>query len=153
MGMVVGGRPKRSQDSRFRRPLNSEINVTPFVDVVLVLLIIFMVAAPLMTVGVPVDLPKTQTRPLSEKSEPVTITIQKDGQVYLMETAIDLDTLVPKLQAISQIKEKGRIYIRGDEGVPFGLIMQVMGRLNMAGFEKVGLVAALPSSAPVSLKK
>lgn len=135
--------------SRRSRPLNSDINVTPFVDVVLVLLIVFMVAAPLMTVGVPVDLPKAQAKALSEKTEPLTISVKADGTVFLMETPIDLDTLVPKLQAIQAINTSSRVYIRGDQAIHFGLILKIMAKLSMAGFEKVGLVASSPTGDAV----
>jgi biopolymer transport protein TolR len=144
MAMALGGARKGQGKNRFHRPLNSEINVTPFVDVMLVLLIIFMVTAPLMTVGVPVDLPKTKAGPLTEKTEPLTISVTSEGKIYLMETEIDLETLVPKLQAIMENKPDSRVYVRGDQTIHFGLIMQVMGQLNTAGFDKVGLLAELP---------
>jgi biopolymer transport protein TolR len=146
--MVIssGGSGNTWRKNRFSRSLNSEINVTPFVDVMLVLLIIFMVTAPLMTVGVPVDLPKTQAAPLSEKTEPLTITVTAQGKIYLMETEVSLETLVPKLQAIVASKPDTRIYVRGDQAIHFGLVMEVMGHLSAAGFNKVGLLAELPKS-------
>ncbi len=128
-----GGRRKRQQ--------LSEINVTPFVDVMLVLLVIFMIAAPLMTVGVPIDLPRSQAKQLNTPSEPLTISINKQGEVFLQEEKMGLDDLTNKLLAISQLPEEERIYIRGDEGINYGLIMQVMGKLNSAGFRRIALVA------------
>lgn len=152
MAMSMGGARKSASKNRFSRSLNSDINVTPFVDVMLVLLIIFMVTAPLMTVGVPVDLPKTKAGPLSEKTEPLTISVTSEGKIYLMETEIELETLVPKLQAITTNKPDSRIYVRGDQAIHFGLVMQVMGQLSSAGFDKVGLLAELPKPAKINKK-
>ena len=132
-----GGRHKHRR--RRARPM-SEINVTPFVDVMLVLLVIFMVTAPLLTVGVPVDMPQTRARQMSEDKEPLAITIKKDGAIFLQETAIQLDELVPKLTAIAQNGYDQRIYVRGDKDVDYGKVMEVMGELNAAGFKRIGLV-------------
>jgi len=125
-----------------RRPVMSEINVTPMVDVMLVLLIIFMVSAPLLTVGVPIDLPQSQAANLQPEHEPLAITINVKGQVFLQNTEITLDELVPKLKAITQARGGAdeRIFIRGDKSVDYGTIMRVMGRLSAAGFRRVGLV-------------
>ncbi|TCD15438.1 protein TolR [Oricola cellulosilytica] len=120
--------------------LMSEINVTPFVDVMLVLLIIFMVAAPLLTVGVPIDLPETKASALNSDTQPITISIREGGEIFVQETAIPLDEVVPKLEAIAQTGYKERIYIRGDQTADYGTIMQVMGRINQAGFKNLGLV-------------
>ena len=117
-----------------------EINVTPFVDVMLVLLIIFMVTAPLLTVGVPVDLPETRARQMSEDKEPLTISIKKGDQIFLQETAITLEELVPKLTAIAANGYDQRIFVRGDKNVDYGKVMEVMGELNAAGFKRIGLV-------------
>ncbi len=125
------------------RPM-SEINVTPMVDVMLVLLIIFMVTAPLMTVGVPVDLPKTEASVISGKDEPLVITIDGMGRVFLQETEIELDKLVPRLRAITANKRGQRIFVRGDRSVFYGQIMEVMGTVNAAGFAKVALIVELP---------
>jgi biopolymer transport protein TolR len=125
---------------RSYRALNSEINVTPFVDVMLVLLIVFMVAAPLLTVGVPVDLPETQAKPMQGDTEPLTVTVQSDGKIFLQETEVDVETLVPKLQAIAKNGYDERIFVRGDKKVDYGNVMTVMGALNAAGFRKIGLV-------------
>ncbi len=135
-GHIIAG---TSRTRRNHRPM-SEINVTPLVDVMLVLLIVFMVAAPLLTVGVAVDLPDTQAGAITEETEPLTISIQKSGDVYLQETKIALKELVPKLVAISKGKQDARIYVRGDDQVEYGRVAVVMGLLNQAGFTKVALV-------------
>ena len=135
----TGGRRRRRGSSHV--PM-AEINVTPFVDVMLVLLIMFMVAAPLLTVGVPIDLPKTKARELQGDNEPLTVTVKPDGKVFLQETEIELDTLVTKLQAIAKNGFEERIFVRGDKTVDYGRVMQVMGTLNRAGFKRIGLVTA-----------
>ena len=120
----------------------SEINVTPMVDVMLVLLIIFMVSAPLLTVGVPIDLPQTQAKSLDQDKEPLTVTVNTKGEVYLQNSEIKIDDLVPKLQAITQARggNDERIYVRGDKKVDYGTVMRVMGRLSAAGYRRVALV-------------
>ena len=125
---------------RARLRPKSDINVTPFVDVMLVLLVIFMVTAPLLTVGVPVDMPDTRARQMSEDKEPLAITIKKDGTIFLQETQIALDDLVPKLTAIAQNGYDQRVFVRGDRNVDYGKVMEVMGELNAAGFKRIGLV-------------
>ena len=125
------------------RPI-SEINVTPFVDVMLVLLIVFMVTAPLLTVGVPVDLPKTQAKALSQPEEPLVISINDQGAVFIQEDPIEIDKLVPRLVAITDNKPDTRIYLRGDRAVDYGRIMEVMTRVNTAGFTRLALVSELP---------
>jgi biopolymer transport protein TolR len=142
MGTALGGSGATGgrRGRRSYRRLNSEINVTPFVDVMLVLLIVFMVAAPLLTVGVPIELPETQARPMQGDSEPLTVTVAANGKVFLQETEVDLDALVPKLQAIAENGYDERIFVRGDKSVGYGEVMQVMGALNAAGFRKIGLV-------------
>ena len=137
----AGGGGRRRRRGSGHVPI-SEINVTPFVDVMLVLLIIFMVAAPLLTVGVPIELPETQARELQGDNEPLTVTVQPDGKVYLQETEIELDTLVTKLQAIAKNGFEERIFVRGDKAVGYGRVMEVMGTLNRAGFKRIGLVTA-----------
>jgi len=126
-----------------RNPVMSEINVTPMVDVMLVLLIIFMVSAPLLTVGVPIDLPQTQASSLDQADkEPLAVSVNTDGKVFLQNTEIELEALVPKLQAVAQTRggNDERIYVRGDKTVNYGTIMKVMGRLSAAGFRRVALV-------------
>ena len=126
----------------------SEINVTPFVDVMLVLLIVFMVTAPLLTVGVPVDLPQTRAKSLGEDREPLAVTVDKDGQIFLQNSPIGIDDLVPKLMAISQNGYNQRIFVRGDKAVDYGKVMEVMGLLNAAGFTRIGLVTDAPKKPP-----
>ena len=119
---------------------NNEINVTPFVDVMLVLLIIFMVAAPLMTVGVPLDLPKTQAKALNADTQPITVSVKADGQVYLQETAIPIDEIAAKLQAVATTGYTERVFVRGDGTAPYGIIADVMSRIQAGGFTNIGLV-------------
>ena len=143
MGMSVGmaGRGGRGHRRRGRHHgLMSEINVTPMVDVMLVLLIIFMVAAPLLTVGVPIDLPDTQAKAMNVDTQPITVSINAAGQIYLQETEIPIEELVAKLQAISKTGYDERIFVRGDTSVDYGTVMKVMGALNAAGYKKIGLV-------------
>jgi biopolymer transport protein TolR len=118
----------------------SEINVTPFVDVMLVLLIIFMVAAPLLTVGVPIDLPETRASAMNPETQPITISVNENGQIYLQETEIPLEEVVAKLNAIATTGYEERIYVRGDKTTNYGTVMQVMARIQAAGYTKIGLV-------------
>lgn len=126
----------------------ADINVTPFVDVMLVLLIVFMVTAPLLTVGVPVDLPKTKAQALSQDREPLSVTIRRGGRIYLQNTPITEDDLVPRLTAISQNGYDQRIYVRGDKAVDYGRVMEVMGLLSAAGFTHIGLVTDAAKRKP-----
>jgi biopolymer transport protein TolR len=121
------------------RPM-AEINVTPFVDVMLVLLIVFMVTAPLLTVGVPVDLPKTKAQALSQDREPLSVSVRRDGRIYLQNTPISEDDLVPRLTAIAANGYDQRIFVRGDKSVDYGRVMQVMALISAAGFTHIGLV-------------
>ncbi|MCC0036855.1 MAG: protein TolR [Hoeflea sp.] len=143
MGMSVSG--GRSGGSRRglrgrRKQLLSEINVTPFVDVMLVLLIIFMVAAPLLTVGVPIDLPETEAKALNSETQPITVSVNSSGQVFLQETEIPIDEVVAKLEAIATTGYEERIYVRGDTNADYGTVMKVMARISAAGFKNLGLV-------------
>lgn len=122
------------------RPM-AEINVTPLVDVMLVLLIVFMVAAPLMTSGVTVDLPKASAAPLTQDSEPLTVSVNAEGKIFLQETELTLSDLAPKLAAISGNKMDRRVYVRGDKGVNYGHIMETMSEITGGGFTKVALLA------------
>ena len=143
MGIATGqtGRGGRGHRRHGRHhALVSEINVTPFVDVMLVLLIIFMVAAPLMTVGVPIDLPETQAGALNSETQPITISVNQQGQIYLQETEIPIDEVVPKLQAIATTGYDERIYVRGDRTADYGTVMRVMARISAAGYRNLGLV-------------
>ncbi len=146
MGMSAGagasgGSRRRGRGGR-RANVMAEINVTPMVDVMLVLLIIFMVSAPLLTVGVPLDLPQTQAKSLDNDKEPLTLSVNLKGEVYLNNTQIALDELVPKLKAITEARAgmDERIFVRGDKKVDYGTVMKVMGRLSAAGFKRVALV-------------
>lgn len=139
---VTGWRGRR------RGRVMSEINVTPFVDVMLVLLIVFMVTAPLLTVGVPVDLPKTKAPALGQDKEPLSVTIAKDGKIYLQKQVVAADALVAKLQAISQNGYDQRIFVRGDKSVDYGRVMDVMGMLSQAGFTHIGLVTDVAKPKP-----
>jgi biopolymer transport protein TolR len=118
----------------------AEINVTPFVDVMLVLLIVFMVAAPLLTVGVPIDLPESQAKSMDQDKDPLTVSVNDKGQVFLQNTEITVEELVPKLKAIGKGGTDERIYVRGDRKVDYGTVMRVMGRLSAAGYRRVALV-------------
>ena len=118
----------------------SEINVTPFVDVMLVLLIIFMVAAPLLTIGVPIDLPESRAQQLNSETQPITISVRAGGQVFLQETEIPANELVAKLEAIAKNGYDERLYVRGDKDTDYGTVMRIMGALNQAGYKKIGLV-------------
>ena len=131
-----GGHRRRGR----RKHLISEINVTPFVDVMLVLLIIFMVAAPLLTVGVPIDLPETQARALNSETQPITVSVNQEGQIFLQETEIPIDEVVPRLEAISRTGYDERIYVRGDRAADYGTVMRVMARISSAGYRNLGLV-------------
>ena len=122
----------------------SEINVTPFVDVMLVLLIVFMVTAPLLTVGIPVDLPKVKASALTDQKDPLEITVKIGGEVYLGESRVEVDNLIPRLNAITELNKEARIYVRGDRVVAYGRIMEIMSLVNSAGYIKVALVTQNP---------
>lgn len=149
--MQSGGGHRRGRRGGYR-PM-ADINVTPLVDVMLVLLIVFMVTAPLLTVAVPIDLPKTQAQSLRQDKEPLVISVDSKGFVYLQESKSDLADLVAKLKAITGANPEARIFVRGDKGVPYGRIMEVMGTISAAGYSKVALVAELPAPEPTKGKK
>ena len=142
--MAMNGVPVGKR-KHHRHPVMSEINVTPMVDVMLVLLIIFMVSAPLLTVGVPIDLPQSQAKSLDQDKEPLAISVNERGQVFLQNTEIKVDDLIPKLKAIAEARGgfDERIYVRGDRKVDYGTVMRVMGRLSAAGFRRVALVTEI----------
>lgn len=145
MGMSAGGaKGSGGRRGRGRRGGRggaiSEINVTPLVDVMLVLLIIFMVAAPMMTVGVPIDLPETQAKAMNSDTQPITVSVNPQGQIFLQETPIAIDEVVPKLEAIATTGYNERIYVRGDTAAAYGVVMKVMARISAAGFKNIGLV-------------
>lgn len=143
--------PMRSSGRGFYRPrmrVMSEINVTPFVDVMLVLLIVFMVTAPLLTVGVPVDLPKTKAASINDDVEPIVLSIKDNGEIYLQETPIDLDAVAPRLVAIQEARgvsaEQLKVFVRGDQAINYGRVVELMGTVSVAGFTRVALLAKLP---------
>ena len=131
---------RNGNNGRARYKPMSEINVTPMVDVMLVLLVIFMVAAPLLTVGVPVELPQTQAPAITEQKEPLVITVNAEGKLFLQNGAVGDDELVPRLQAITKNNPQADIYVRGDRAINYGRVMEVMGMVSAAGFTKVSLV-------------
>mgnify|MGYP001627280006 CR=1 FL=1 len=152
---MAGPLMKRGAGGRYR-PM-SEINVTPFVDVMLVLLIIFMVAAPMMTSGVPVDLPRTAAQPLNQEQEPLTVSVDAQGRIFLQNTEVQLEGLVEQLRAIAQNQPPGaperRIFVRGDRGISYGRVMEVMGVISQGGFTRVALLAeqqAAPGPRPAA---
>jgi biopolymer transport protein TolR len=143
MAMNGAGVAASGRRNRRRRGVMSEINVTPMVDVMLVLLIIFMISAPLLTVGVPLDLPQTQAKSLDADKEPLTISVNLQGRVFLQNTEIGVDEVVPKLKAIVEARPAGmeeRIFVRGDRKIEYGTVMKLMGQLSSAGFHRVALV-------------
>ena len=143
------GTPVIGKRRHHRRRVMSEINVTPMVDVMLVLLIIFMVSAPLLTVGVPIDLPQSQAKSIEQDKEPLTISVNDKGQIFLQNSEITVEDLVPKMQAVAQARggTEARVYVRGDKKVDYGTMMQVMGRLSSAGFHRVALVTEFEQGA------
>jgi biopolymer transport protein TolR len=147
---MAGPLIQRGGKGRYR-PM-SEINVTPFVDVMLVLLIIFMVSAPLMTSGVPVDLPRTAAQPLNQEQEPLTISVDAQGRIFLQDTEVPIEGLVARLQAIARNQPQGaperRIFVRGDRGISYGRVMEVMGTISAGGFTRVALLAEQAPSQP-----
>lgn len=142
MGMMLAGGGGKRRGRRHANAVMSEINVTPMVDVMLVLLIIFMVSAPLLTVGVPIDLPQSQAKSLEQDKEPLTITVDTQGKVFLQNSEIPIEELVAKLSAVTSARGgfEERVYVRGDKKVDYGTVMRVMGRLSAAGFKRVALV-------------
>ena len=143
MGATVGMRKRRSRKGARRFEPVSEINVTPLVDVMLVLLVIFMVTAPLLTVGVPLELPKTVAKQLQGEKEPLTISVDRKGRIFLQDTEIALDQIVPKLIAIAKSGYDERIYVRGDRRSNYGAVMKVMGTISAAGFRRIALLSEL----------
>ena len=144
MGMSAGARggsgSRRRGRGRSRRAPMSEINVTPMVDVMLVLLIIFMVAAPLLTVGVPLELPKTEAKALNADTQPITISVKSGGEVFLNDSEVPIEEVVAKLQAVAKTGYEERIFVRGDKAADYGTVMRVMARISAAGFKNIGLV-------------
>jgi len=127
--------------SRSEKEPISEINVTPFVDVMLVLLIIFMVTAPLLTVGVQVDLPESSADTLPEETEPLTLTINAKGEIFIQETKVEYEKIIPKILAVSNNRTDTRIFVRGDKNINYGRVLEIMGMLSGSGFTKVALIS------------
>jgi biopolymer transport protein TolR len=149
MGATLNASPAKRRSRRRGggggyRPM-AEINVTPMVDVMLVLLVIFMITAPLLTAGIPVNLPQTKAEALSEPTEPLVITVNAEGKLYLQETEVPLESLVARLQAITQNKPDTKIYVRGDKAINYGRVMEVMGLVKGAGFAQVALIVEQPA--------
>ena len=140
MAAWLGG---SGRSGRRYRPM-SEINVTPLVDVMLVLLVVFMITAPLLTVGVPVDLPETEAAQLTDRDEPLVVSVDAEGKVYIQETEVGLDGLAAKLRAVMGARKDTFVYVRGDRAIDYGRVMEVMGALAAAGFDKVSLMAEVP---------
>ena len=140
--MIIGKQSSTRNTKRYA--LMSEINVTPFVDVMLVLLIVFMVTAPLLTVGIPVDLPKVKANALTDQKDPLEITVKLDGSVYLGESLVKVENLISRLNAITDKNTQARIYVRGDRVVAYGRVMEIMSLINTAGYVKVALVTQNP---------
>ncbi|HEX2842429.1 protein TolR [Hyphomicrobium sp.] len=148
MGMSVkAGSGGRRRGRRAKAAPMSEINVTPMVDVMLVLLIIFMVAAPLLTVGVPIELPQSQGKQLESNKEPLTISVSANGDVFIGETKVSIDEVAEKLKAIAKNGVDEQIFVRGDKGITYGTVMRVMGRISAGGFKKVSLVTEVEEGA------
>jgi biopolymer transport protein TolR len=145
---ALQGPTSRTGRKRNRRRVMADINVTPMVDVMLVLLVVFMVTAPLLTVGVQVDLPKTAASTIQGQDEPISVTIRKDGKIFLQETELELDELAPRLTSVSGANPDIRIFVRGDKDIEYGKVMEVMGRINAAGFKRVALVTDIAKPAP-----
>lgn len=139
---MAGALLSRSKGKNFRYNRMSDINVTPFVDVMLVLLIVFMVAAPLLTVGVEIELPETSAPPINQQVEPLEISISRDGRIFLQESETAIDALVPRLDAITNQNPETQIYVRGDKGIDYGRVLEVMGLVTRAGFRKIALISA-----------
>ena len=125
----------------------SQINVTPFVDVMLVLLIVFMITAPMLTVGVQVDLPQSKANQLNSDADPLIITINKNRDIFIQDAVVSAGDLIPRLKAISKVNSKTRIFVRGDNLLPYGEVIEIMGKIQSAGYEKVALVAKLPDDS------
>lgn len=142
---MAGGIKKKSS-KRHRRQMNSDINVTPFVDVMLVLLVIFMVTSPMLVTGVQVDLPKTKASALTGQDEPLAISIDKSGSIFILENKISIDHLATKLSAVLKEKKETRIFVRGDSDVDYGKVMQLFSEIKEAGYNNVALVTEAPTN-------
>ena len=153
MSAPGGRRDGGKRATRRRTQPMSEINVTPMVDVMLVLLVIFMVTAPLLTVGVEVDLPKASVPEIKGEDEPLAVTVDRAGQIFVQDTGIELETLVARLEAVSDSNRDVRIFVRGDEGIHYGRIMEVMGAIHAGGFTKVALITQPLEVSPIDKER
>ena len=153
MAVTLEARSGRRRGKREGHRMMADINVTPFVDVMLVLLIVFMVTAPLLTVGVQVDLPKADAQAIPGNDEPLTISVNAEGKVFLQETETPLDALGSRLSAITGNNPDARIFVRGDQAINYGRVMEVMSTVNRAGYRKVALVAEAPRATPAAAAK
>lgn len=143
----MAAQTQRMRDRRHaRRAVMSEINITPFVDIMLVLVVILMIAAPLLTLGVPIDLPKASVAPLNQEREPLILSVDKEGRIYIQDAEVQVDALVPRLIAVSESNRDLRIFVRGDREINYGRVMEVMGLVNRAGFTRVALIAEAPTT-------
>lgn len=147
MAVILKSR-RRADFGRGRTSLMTDINVTPMVDVMLVLLVIFMVTAPLLTVGVNVDLPETQAPAISGQDEPLSVSVDRAGKIFIQDTPVEIDTIAPKIRAIAGNNPDVRIFVRGDQAIDYGRVMAVMGAIHAAGFNKIALLASAPNEAP-----
>ncbi len=150
--MYSGNRRSGGRTAAGRYRPMSEINVTPLVDVMLVLLVVFMVTAPLLTVGVPVDLPQTQAPPINEPKEPLVISVNREGAVYIQDIAVPIDGLVERLQSITGSNPEAVLYVRGDKDINYGRVLEVMSLITAAGFHKVSLVAQAPKGGATAVR-
>ncbi len=147
---MAGGVNMQAGRSKGRRRTfrpSTDINITPLVDVMLVLMVIFMVTAPMLTVGVPVDLPKTQAAKMNDSVEPVVISIDANGKIYLQEQELNIDAIIQKLPMLTHGNMESKIYVRGDQKLPYGQVMEIMGAISAAGFSKVSLIAEMPAAS------
>ena len=149
MAVRLGARPQRHVHRRKAHPM-AEINVTPMVDVMLVLLVIFMITAPLLTVGVPVDLPKTKAEAMQDPDEPLVVTVNKEGKIFLAEAELKMEELGPRIDAISNNNPEVKIFIRGDQAVDYGVVAQVLGQLVSAGFRHLALISDAAAPVPAT---
>jgi biopolymer transport protein TolR len=153
MAGAVSSGGGRSRRGRRRRAIMGEINVTPFVDVMLVLLIVFMVTAPMLTAGIAVELPKTAAKQLAAEKEPLTVTVLADGTVFLQETQVSMEELLPRLEALASAGYEQRIFVRGDAKADYGRVAQVMAAMSAAGYRNLGLVTDPMQTVPVQTRR
>lgn len=149
-GGVIQKSVRRGKRRTFRA--GSDVNITPLVDVMLVLMIIFMVTAPMMTVGVPVDLPKTQAAQMNDQADPIVVSMNSEGKIFLQETEMTMEMLIGRLSAITGNNPDAKVYVRGDQKLAYGKVMEIMGAISSAGYTKVSLIAEMPAGQPSAPK-